>query len=1020
VTSVSPRPTPPPAATRSPFAVLGRGVVRHPWYSIILWIAIVAICILPATNLSAVISGTFSNPLPSSDQSVRAGNAFATQFPNSASSASSAIVLLETPNVVGPVGKNATLAVTQALTHDSRLKDVGSVVSLYVAYSAYVSGQVELGWSFLGPALGATPSLPVTVNQTSTTVWGPAAAYLQNWESIVASLPSGTNVSQADWPAFAQTQAEYPVGSIPSQVLTAFYNGTNASVGGFNESIFHGCLHTQNATSCADAALRSSLPPLIPTLFSASGNRTAAELVLSDLDLGNWSLAGAQQSVGAALLGAKVGISPGWLLTIWRAFPSETPPSPAVIATWVGGQVQENPIDRFPLPIPSQIYTSFVNPSASATLVVISFSESDTYTQNGTAVNYADVTEIQTAVSQVFSTSSEYNGVTAYETGGAPLDSATSYLATSALSLLLVLTIVVLLVIMILYFRAPAAPVLSFAMIGIAMVAALAGVFALGVFVTKFNSEIESIVLVFLMAIGTDYSVFLLARYREELVRGATSVEAVETTVRWAGQSITTSGLAVIVVTVALIFSGISFLNQLGYALLLTVVAALLVNLTVLPSILRLVGPRIFWPNSGQRFGRYAEKRRKNIAEHRDYIARAGRTATRHPVAVIAVIALVSVPIVFVALQVPVSYDITNIGLPSTNPAEVGFHHLTNDFGASYSSPSYVLVTFSTPLASAGGINAPEFRDVAGLVAIMNSNAGVSSVSALVGAGGVPLDAWLNYSYLPPAEQIALNETLTSYVGVDGRTVLFNFDTNASGYSATAIAVVNDLRQRVQSFETSHPEVQQALFGGAAQTTEDIQTLVNQATEQMLIGATIGLFVIMLLILGSAFVSILALGAIGLSILWSWAATYFVVGIVENEALIFLLPLILLILVLGLGMDYNVLLLTRVKEERARRSDPIEAIQQAVTHAGGVITAAAVILGGAFLLLGLTSPLGMIAGLGLGIGIAVLLQAFVVQTYLTPAVLALGRDRIWRGWRRSPPATETGLVPEETAPSGPT
>jgi RND superfamily putative drug exporter len=148
-------------------------------------------------------------------------------------------------------------------------------------------------------------------------------------------------------------------------------------------------------------------------------------------------------------------------------------------------------------------------------------------------------------------------------------------------------------------------------------------------------------------------------------------------------------------------------------------------------------------------------------------------------------------------------------------------------------------------------------------------------------------------------------------------------------------------------------------------------------------------------------VPILALAVIGLSILWSWAATYFVVGILEGEALIFLLPMILLILVLGLGMDYNVLLLTRVKEERTRGNRGTEAIRDAVTYAGGVITAAAVILGGAFLLLGLTSPLGIIAAVGLGIGSAVLLQAFVVQLFFTPAVLTLGKDRIWKGWQRS-------------------
>src|SRR5208282_3737025 len=169
---------------------------------------------------------------------------------------------------------------------------------------------------------------------------------------------------------------------------------------------------------------------------------------------------------------------------------------------------------------------------------------------------------------------------------------------------------------------------------------------------------------------------------------------------------------------------------------------------------------------------------------------------------------------------------------------------------------------------------------------------------------------------------------------------------------------LDDLHSRANTFATGHPEVRQVLFGGAAPTTQDIQSMVNHANEGMLIGAAV--------------VPVLALGAIGLSILWGWASTYFVVGIVEHEALIFLLPLIILILVLRLGMDYNVLLLTR-----ARGRGSIEAIQQAVTHAGGVIAAAAVILGGAFLLLGLTSPLGMLAGVGLGIGIAVLLQACV-------------------------------------------
>jgi uncharacterized membrane protein YdfJ with MMPL/SSD domain len=1000
--SIEGEPSPAGEARASPLGWLGHRIARHPWYSLILWTAILLACLLPAANVGSVINSSFTNPLPSSDESVRAQAEIASEFPHAQSSPSSAIVLLESTNIVGPVGKNATLALSTALSQDRHLKNVSSVESVYSAYSAFLVGQVQLGWGFLGPALNETPSLPVTVNQTATAVWAPVATYLHNWEGIVANQTPGTPESSADWPAFNQTRAEFATNTTQSQVLADFYDGDSSSPSGFNASIFAGCLTNQNATSCATEATRAALPGVLATLFPSPGVLAAAQLVVADLNTGNWSQARALHAVASTLLGTEVGISPAWILTIWDAFPSEEPPSTAAVEAWVQVQIQQDPIGRLPLAIPSDLYSSFVNPAGSATLLVVSFNVPDTYLVNGSSVTYHDVSEIDRVVTQVLGSSPAYAQIASYETGAAPLDNQANYLATSALGLLLVLTIVVLLVIMLLYFRSPSAPLLAFGMIGIALVASLALIFVVGKLVTTFNSEIESIILVFLMSIGTDYSVFLLARYREELVRGTAPTKAVETTVRWAGQSIATSGLAVMVVAAALTLSGISFLNQLGICLLIAVACALLVNLTVLPSILLLVGPRIFWPNSGHRFARYAARRTENIETHRDFIARAGRTATRRPMVVIGLILVLSVPVVVVALEVPVSYNITNIGLPSSNPAQVGYVHLTDAFGASYSTTSFALVTFSALVASSGELNTEDLRDVAGLVATMNATPGVSSVSTFVGPGGAPLSTWLNFSTLPPAVRISLNESLKSYVGVDGKTVLINIQTNASGYSASAVAVIDAVQQRVQSYDSTHPGVARLYLGGAAPTTQDIRSLVNQATEEMLIGAALGLFLLMLLILGSAFVPILALGVIGLSILWSWAGTYFVVGILENEALIFLLPLILLILVLGLGMDYNVLLLTRVKEERTRGNRGVDAIRDAVTHAGGVITAAAVILGGAFLLLGFTSPLGLLAAIGLGIGFAVLLQAFVVQLFFTPAVLTIGKDLIWKGWRRAP------------------
>jgi len=609
-------------ATRdSPLGWLGSRIAQHPWRSLALWSAIIAVCILPAANAGSVISNNFSNPLPSSDESVQADHALSEQFPHAPSSPSSAIVLLELPDIVGPVGKNATLALATALASDPHLRNVSSVESLYSAYSEFLFGEVELGWSFLGPALAATPSLPTVVNGTAVLLWAPAAAYVQNWDALVANQTPGTKASAADWPAFNQTRAELATNLTESQVLLDFYNGSGSPGTGFNASVYGGCLTTQNVTACADAAMRDSLPGALPTWFPSPNARLAAQLALDSLGLENWTRPGARQVACAEVLGAEVGMSPAWMLTLWKAFPSGAPPSNRTALGWVEAQVQTDPTNRLPLAIPSGIYASFVNPSDSAALVMVSFNVPDTYLVNGSSVTYADVSEIGRVVATVLDSSAPFQQITAYETGSAPLDSATNHLATSALSLLLVLTVVVLLVIMLVYFRTPSAPLLAFGMIGVALVSSLAMIYLVGTLVTKFNSEIESIILVFLMSVGTDYSVFLLARYREELVRGTETRKAVATTVRWAGQSIATSGLAVLIVALALTLSGINFLTQLGICLLIAVSLALVVNLTVLPAILALVGPRIFWPYSGKRFARYAAQRTKSIEDHRDYIA---------------------------------------------------------------------------------------------------------------------------------------------------------------------------------------------------------------------------------------------------------------------------------------------------------------------------------------------------------------------------------------------------------------
>ena len=972
------------------------------------WLVVLLISVPAISALSSVFTNSGNNTLPNSDTSVIAQDKLAAEFPNASGPPASSLLLLVGDNITGPAGQNATLAVTSTLESDPQIQFLGDIESIYSAYAGFLSLESSVGLEALRSALASGVPLPSEINSTAQTVWAAPATYVHNWTQIARSLSSGVNVSAANWPAYVQAHDYYNSSPVEQRLLATFYNGSSESDPGFNSTVSLDCLSSLDVIPCADSAARATIPSDLPSIFSNATLRSLAVLGIEDLDiqdLGNWS---AIEAVGAAYLGNATGLPPSWESLLWNAFPNGTASS-ATVQAWCKGLTQRLSVTDFPLPIPSSIRSSFISRSGNATLLIVAFTKPDNYTAGGQTPIYQDVDRINSDLSSTLASSAEYRGITFYQTGTAPLDSASSYLATSTLGILLLLTIVLLIVIMVGYFRAPAAPLVTFAGIGVSVIVTLAGLFVVGKFVTTISSELESIVIIFLMAVVTDYSIFMMARYREELVEGRSSEEAIVASVRWAGQSITTSGLTVFATTIAMTFSGLNFLHELGISLAISVVVAILMALTIIPSVLIIVGPRVFWPYTKSRFTRDAVHRRERIRARKTYFSRAGGFATRRSVPIIVLIILLSAPVIYVALNVPVSYDLTNTGLPSSNPAQQGLTELEGQFGQSTISSSFVLVTFSQPLLENGSMNPAEITDVASLTSLMNSTLGVAQVTSLAGPGGSALSQWRNFSELPLGPRTALLAAASSYLGTDDRTVQFQVVTSSSGYSSTGSAAFDSVERKVSSFRTSHAEVAAVYFGGAAPATADYQSLTNNALEGMLIGVSVAIFIILLILLGAALVPPLALAAIGLSILWSWAAIYAVVGFLEGVSLSFFIPVILVILVLGLGMDYNALLLTRIKEERLKGVSADAAIQGAVTHAGGVVTAAAVILGGPFLLLGLTSSLGIISAIGLGIGIATLLQAFVAQTYLTPAILSIGGHKIWWGLRSKMPRDDSAF-----------
>ncbi|HEV2166911.1 MAG TPA: MMPL family transporter, partial [Thermoplasmata archaeon] len=257
------------------------------------------------------------------------------------------------------------------------------------------------------------------------------------------------------------------------------------------------------------------------------------------------------------------------------------------------------------------------------------------------------------------------------------------------------------------------------------------------------------------------------------------------------------------------------------------------------------------------------------------------------------------------------------------------------------------------------------------------------------------------YSTSSPLEQKLLVGVLGTYLGEDGRTVRMGFQSTSSGLSIASVSLVNTLRASLTGYAHQHPDVAGLAFGGGAQTTADLEAQTALATERMVAAVTIGLLLVLFVVLRSYWIPPMAVATIGLSIAWAWATTYLVIGVGFADPLFYFVPTVLFLLILGLGIDYNIFLLTRVREERLAGRSSSDAASEGVARTGGIITAAAIILASAFAVL-ITGRFLLLQAIGFSVAVAILLDAMVVRTYLVPALLHLGGERVWAGPRFRP------------------
>ncbi|MFH9744779.1 MMPL family transporter [Streptomyces anulatus] len=484
--------------------------------------------------------------------------------------------------------------------------------------------------------------------------------------------------------------------------------------------------------------------------------------------------------------------------------------------------------------------------------------------------------------------------------------------------------------------------------IGVSTITALASVLDLG-------STTSILAMMIGLAVGIDYALFIVSRYRAELAEGREREEAAGRAVGTAGSAVVFAGLTVVIALVGLAVVNIPMLTKMGFAAAGTVAIAVLIALTLVPAALGFAGKRVMG-----RKARKAAEAEKSAETKPNMGTRWARFVLRKPVWVMLVgvlgLGIIAVPAASLEMGLP-----DDGAQPKSTTQRQAYDMLSDGFGPGFNGP--LLVVVDTKNSSDGKAAADR----------------VSEEIEAIGVGAV----------IPPAFNKA-GDTATITV--------IPKDRPSSHATEEVVHSIRDSGTDVKSDTGA-----EVLVTGATAMNIDFSQKMNDALLPYL-ALVVGLaFLLLMLVFRSILVPlkaalgfllsvVAALGAVVAVFQWGWLGSLF--GVEQTGPIMSMMPIFMVGVVFGLAMDYEVFLVTRMREAYVHGETPGQAIVTGFKHGARVVTAAAVIMMAVFSGF-IGSSEQMIKMIGFSLAIAVFFDAFVVRMAIVPAVLALLGKRAW-------------------------
>ena len=517
--------------------------------------------------------------------------------------------------------------------------------------------------------------------------------------------------------------------------------------------------------------------------------------------------------------------------------------------------------------------------------------------------------------------------------------------------------------------------------VALAVIGALARVMPMSIYVLNVATMIG-------LGVGIDYSLLVVTRFREERERGASLGEAVTRTVATAGTTVATSGLCVAVGFAALVFTPLIETRSIGIGGLVVVAVAVGMTLTLLPALLLVLGKRIGGVGASasvMRRGALRERWARVVAGHPGWALVAGGV----------VLGCLSAPLAQIRIGLPARH-----WWPSGTEAGAGLDSLVRLGGAGYVQPVRVLMEWPRD-AARRATDAGALRALRALSDSLRADPRVHDVRSLVDLR--PHTSLLEYALLYsdlPAMRARDPAAIDALLSSDGRVARLDVILDDTTSLLSAMDVVRRVRRLAAARPAPLADARIAVGGYVAQNVDFQDDLL--ARLPLLIGLVFGTTALML---GLTFRSVLIpLKAVLVNTLSVTATLGLIVllfqrGANGTGAIFVAVPVLVFAVVFGLSMDYEVFLLSRIKESFDASGDNDRATIDGLSATAGVITSAALLMIAVFGAFAFARVL-VVRLLGFGLAAAVLLDATIIRLALVPAVMHLaGRWNWWPGVR---------------------